>query len=440
MSTPASEPLVRIESLNHSFGKGSLKKQILYDISEVVWPGEIVILTGPSGSGKTTLLTLIGALRAAQEGSLLVLDRELRDASERDLTDVRKQIGYIFQAHNLLDALTATQNVQMSLLEQSAGDPESQAQAAEMLEAVGLGERADHYPNQLSGGQKQRVAIARALVSKPRLILADEPTASLDKKSGRDVVEIMQRLTKKEGCAVVLVTHDNRILDIADRIIHLEDGRLASYAEAVASTTQQLLGSYSRTNTNEHLIEQIEASNDEDFNRALDTLTRESSELLNILQLAGDQTFRALLSKVLHAVTLRIGDLLGAERATLYLVDREKGEIWAEVATNEDGTPLEIHMPLGAGIAGHVGATGEAVNIPDAYADERFNREVDIRTGFQTRNMLCLPLRRQDGEVFAVTQLLNKRDGERFDDADEERFTMLTRSLAVILESWWAMT
>lgn len=172
-----SDPLITIENLNHSFGKGSLEKQILFDISEAVWPGEIVILTGPSGSGKTTLLTLIGALRAAQEGSLVVLGRELRDASEADLTEVRRGIGYIFQAHNLLEALTATQNVQVSLLEDDVDAAVGRKRAIDMLEAVGLGDRADHYPSQLSGGQKQRVAIARALASAPKLILADEPTA-----------------------------------------------------------------------------------------------------------------------------------------------------------------------------------------------------------------------------------------------------------------------
>lgn len=435
-----SEPLVTIRNLNHSFGKGALEKQILYDISEAVWPGEIVILTGPSGSGKTTLLTLIGALRAAQEGSLLVLGRELRNASEADLTEVRRGIGYIFQAHNLLEALTATQNVQVSLLEENLDPALGRERAVAMLEAVGLGDRVDHYPSQLSGGQKQRVAIARALAAAPKLILADEPTASLDKKSGREVVEIMQRLTKQEGCAVVLVTHDNRILDIADRIVHLEDGRLASFAESVADATQQLLQSYSRTKTNQHVLEKIESSNTEEFTAALETLTRESSDLLRVLQLSGDETFRSLLSRVLNSLTLRIGDLLGAERASLFLVDRAAGEVWAQVARDEEGKPLEIKMGLGQGIVGHVGATGETMNIADAYADERFNREIDRRTGFRTRNILCMPLRRQNGEVFAVTQLLNKIGDESFDADDEARFDQLTSSLAVVLESWWTMS
>lgn len=222
------EPAIAIRSLNHSFGKGSLKKLVLIDVELDIYPGEIVILTGPSGSGKTTLLTLIGALRSLQEGSLTILGQELYGASKKELVKIRSQIGFIFQAHNLLECLTAQQNVRMSLrLHKEIPMQERTARCVEMLEAVGLGERLDYYPDSLSGGQKQRVAIARALVSHPKLVLADEPTAALDSKSGRDVVEIMQRLAKDFRCTILLVTHDNRILDIADRILHMEDGRLA---------------------------------------------------------------------------------------------------------------------------------------------------------------------------------------------------------------------
>jgi putative ABC transport system ATP-binding protein len=145
---------------------------------------------------------------------------------------VRRQIGYIFQAHNLLGFLTALQNVQMSVeLHKDVPNWEAQAKSKAMLEAVGLGKRVDYYPENLSGGQKQRVAIARALVSVPKLVLADEPTAALDSKSGRDVVELMQHLAKEQGSTIVMVTHDNRILDIADRIVHMEDGCLAHHAK-----------------------------------------------------------------------------------------------------------------------------------------------------------------------------------------------------------------
>ncbi|WP_193193971.1 DevA family ABC transporter ATP-binding protein [Nostoc sp. MG11] len=220
-------PVISTRNLNHSFGNGALQKPVLMDINFDVNPGEIVILTGHSGSGKTTLLTLIGGLRSMQEGSLQVLGQELKAASKKKLIQVRSQIGFIFQAHNLLKCLTVWENVSMSLkLHENLSGSQRKEYSVAMLEAVGLGERVNYYPENISGGQKQRVAIARALVSQPKLVLADEPTAALDSKSGRDVADIMQRLSKEQKCAILLVTHDNRILDIADRIIHMEDGRI----------------------------------------------------------------------------------------------------------------------------------------------------------------------------------------------------------------------
>ncbi|MDB9305695.1 MULTISPECIES: DevA family ABC transporter ATP-binding protein [Cyanophyceae] len=219
--------IVKIENLNQYLGKKALRLQILFDINLAIQPGEIVIMTGPSGSGKTTLLTLIGGLRSIQDGSLKFLGQELYGASNEELVKVRRHIGYIFQAHNLLDFLTARQNVQMSLeLHKNISSSEAHRKAEAMLNAVKLEDRVNYYPSDLSGGQKQRVAIARALVSQPKLVLADEPTAALDSKSGRDVVNLMQQLAREQNCAILMVTHDNRILDIADRIIHMEDGRL----------------------------------------------------------------------------------------------------------------------------------------------------------------------------------------------------------------------
>jgi putative ABC transport system ATP-binding protein len=229
----AVEPVVKAEGVNHYFGEGSLRKQVLFDINFVLQPGEIVLLTGPSGSGKTTLLTLLGALRSVQEGSLRVLGQELRGAKPNTLIQIRRQVGYIFQAHNLLRSLTAAQNVRMALeLHNGLSPQQVQQQAEAMLAAVGLGEGVHDYPEQLSGGQKQRVAIARALVSHPKLVLADEPTAALDSKSGREVVTLMEKLAREQGCTILMVTHDNRILDIADRVLHMEDGRLESQVVA----------------------------------------------------------------------------------------------------------------------------------------------------------------------------------------------------------------
>ena len=231
-----SQPVVTVRHLNHAFGKGELRKPVLFDVDLDICSGEIVLLTGPSGSGKTTLLTLIAGLRSMQEGSVKVLGQELFEASKEQLVQVRNQIGFIFQAHNLLACLTAQQNVGMSLRLHPELSLEARiARSKGILESVGIGDRVDYYPDSLSGGQKQRVAIARALVSEPKIVLADEPTAALDSKSGRDVVDIMQRLAKQQGCTILLVTHDTRILDIADRIVHMEDGRLARDTALVGS-------------------------------------------------------------------------------------------------------------------------------------------------------------------------------------------------------------
>ncbi|MEH2438073.1 MAG: DevA family ABC transporter ATP-binding protein [Nostoc sp.] len=222
-------PIISIQNLNHYFGQGALSKQILFDINLQINPGEIIILMGQSGSGKTTLLTLIGGLRSIQSGSLKVFGQELRKANNQQIIDIRRNTGYIFQAHNLLRFMTVSQNVQMSTeLHSNFSKQEASAKSKAMLEAVGLSHKLNYYPDDLSGGQKQRVAVARALVSHPKLVLADEPTAALDSKSGRDVVELMQKLAKEQACTILMVTHDNRILDIADRIIQMEDGRLVN--------------------------------------------------------------------------------------------------------------------------------------------------------------------------------------------------------------------
>ncbi len=222
------ELTIDIQSLNHFLGHNQLRRQVLHNIDLKIQSKEIVILTGPSGAGKTTLLTLIGGLRSIQNGSLKFLGQELHGASSQQLVRIRREIGYIFQSHNLLGFLTARQNVQMALeASRNLSDSEAKSQAIAILQEVGLGGHLNHHPNELSGGQKQRVAIARALVHHPQLILADEPTASLDSQTGRDIIEVMQRLSKEHGCSILMVTHDNRILDIADRLIRIEDGRLA---------------------------------------------------------------------------------------------------------------------------------------------------------------------------------------------------------------------
>jgi putative ABC transport system ATP-binding protein len=224
---------ISISNLSHSYGAGALKKQILFDIQLDIQFGEIVIMTGPSGSGKTTLLSLIGCLRSVQEGNLHMLGQEIYGASKNQLVEARRNIGYIFQAHNLLEFLTVEENVRMPTELLDLPFPESRQRSQAVLKSVGLGEHLHQYPENLSGGQKQRVAIARALVNRPKLILADEPTAALDSKSGRDVVNLLQQLAKEQGCTILLVTHDNRILDIATRIVHMEDGRLIADRKSI---------------------------------------------------------------------------------------------------------------------------------------------------------------------------------------------------------------
>ena len=223
-------PLIQVQHLDHAFLEGGMAKQVLHDINLTVHAGEIVILTGPSGSGKTTLLTMLGGLRAAQSGSLQILGVELLHAERRVLTQLRRQAGFIFQAHNLLPYLTALANVRLGLEVHSnwlqRGRSAMDARAAEVLMQVGLADRAYYYPEKLSGGQKQRVAISRALVASPRLLLADEPTAALDRDSGREAVALFRELANSKGAAIVMVTHDNKVLDIADRIVNLDAGRL----------------------------------------------------------------------------------------------------------------------------------------------------------------------------------------------------------------------
>ncbi len=431
-------PAIVVDRVNHYFGTGRLRKQILFDVSTEIRAGEIVILTGPSGSGKTTLLTLIGALRSTQEGSLEVLGQELRGASPRLLQGVRKQIGYIFQSHNLLAALTAGQNVDMSLgLDRSRAERKG---ASEMLEAVGLGDHVGRYPEHLSGGQRQRVAIARALAAQPRMILADEPTASLDKQSGRDVVELMQRLAKEQGVTVLLVTHDARILDIADRIIGLEDGRLTTFTDAVTSNTRLMMGLLASTTRKGDLAERIADMPVAEFAPLLQQLTAESQQFLEVIEMAGNDAFQSMLEQALEALTLKLGSMLGAERASLFLVDEERGELWSKVAQHDEEKPVDVRMPVTAGIAGRVATTGKVLRVDDAYSHPLFNRSVDERTGFRTRNILCAPIRDRRNRVFAVAQLLNRVDAEHFDGDDEARFSDFSSALGVLLETWWQMS
>lgn len=227
-----SDPIVDVRGLNHWFGTGEARKQALFDVDLALPRGSLTVLMGPSGSGKTTVLTLLGCLRGVQDGTVRLMGHELNGASEAQLTRLRQRLGFIFQSHNLHESLTAMQNVIMGI-QVRPGVPDDLAHraAAQALGLVGLSDRLHYLPANLSGGQKQRVAVARALVGNPEMIFADEPTAALDKDSAANIVDMLKRLGARRGTTTLLVTHDNRILDRADRILTLEDGRIVSIKE-----------------------------------------------------------------------------------------------------------------------------------------------------------------------------------------------------------------
>jgi putative ABC transport system ATP-binding protein len=229
MQPARADLVIRAAVVNYAYGSGETKTQVLFDNNLEISKGEVVIMTGPSGSGKSTLLTLIGALRRMQEGSLAVLDQDLTRSTERQQVELRKNIGFIFQQHNLFSSLTAIENVRMATALRDGKTQQMNNQCIEMLGKLGLGQRLNHLPAELSGGQKQRVAIARALVNKPALVLADEPTASLDADSSTTVLDVLRGMADGPGrTTVLLVTHDQRVIDRADRIVNMVGGKIVT--------------------------------------------------------------------------------------------------------------------------------------------------------------------------------------------------------------------
>ena len=201
--------------------------QILKGIDLAIPKGNIQLLMGPSGSGKTTLLSILAGLMTPTRGKVSLLGEDITNMSRQKLTKFRQQnIGFIFQNFNLFPALTASENIEVALNIQGVNGKTAKYQARLLLEQVGLENQAAQKPSDLSGGQKQRVAIARALAGSPRLIMADEPTAALDSKSGHSVIQLLRSLAKEQGCTVLMVTHDPRIIDVADSVTYLEDGAL----------------------------------------------------------------------------------------------------------------------------------------------------------------------------------------------------------------------
>jgi ABC exporter DevA family ATP-binding subunit len=222
------EPVVRVEGLNYYYGEGEARNQVLFDNRIEIPAGDLVVMTGPSGAEKTTLLTLIGALRTVQEGRIQVVGRDISRVGAGELVEVRREIGFILQMHNLFEALSAYENVKMAAQLSDAPAAEIRRRSIGILERLGLGYRMDYKPRHLSGGERQRVAISRALVNRPRLILADEPTAALDRDSTMNLVELLKETTVMDGTAVLMLTHDQRIIDAAGRLVHMVDGRIMS--------------------------------------------------------------------------------------------------------------------------------------------------------------------------------------------------------------------
>jgi putative ABC transport system ATP-binding protein len=222
------QPAVQVEQLNHYYGVGESRTQVLFGNSIEIGARQLVIMTGPSGSGKTTLLSLIGALRSVQEGTVEVLGHNLTGLTRSHLVEMRRNIGFIFQMHNLFESLSAYENLKMAMHVAACPPHEMRERGTQMLKRLGLEDRVDFKPHSLSGGQRQRVAVARALVNRPKLVLADEPTAALDKESSLIVVDLLKELTVENDCTIIMVTHDNRMLELADRIVSMVDGRITS--------------------------------------------------------------------------------------------------------------------------------------------------------------------------------------------------------------------
>jgi putative ABC transport system ATP-binding protein len=218
---------VRCQGVTKRFGSEDSETWALRGVDVEVYPGQMTLLVGPSGCGKTTLISVIAGLLDPTEGEVWVLGEELSRLGGRGLVEFRgANIGFVFQQYNLLPALSAAENAAVPLVIAGARRQAAVARAGETLQTLGLADRVQSFPNELSGGQQQRVAIARALVHKPRLLVCDEPTAALDAHSGRNVMELLRRVAVQPDRAVIVVTHDSRVFEFGDRIVHMNDGRI----------------------------------------------------------------------------------------------------------------------------------------------------------------------------------------------------------------------
>ncbi|HJZ86112.1 MAG TPA: ABC transporter ATP-binding protein [Polyangia bacterium] len=227
--------MIEVNQVSKIYGTGSLAYRALHEVDLEVAPGEVVVLVGPSGSGKTTLLSILGCVLSPSAGSVRLMGQEVAGVPETKLPDLRlRMVGFVFQTHNLIEALPVIENVRLPLVLRGRSRKQAGREAAELLDSVGLSDKLERLPRDLSGGQKQRVAIARALAGRPPILLADEPTASLDAATGAQVMETFTGLAHQRGHTVVVVTHDSRIFKYGDRLVHIEDGRIQEEAHGIA--------------------------------------------------------------------------------------------------------------------------------------------------------------------------------------------------------------
>jgi GAF domain-containing protein len=242
----------------------------------------------------------------------------------------------------------------------------------------------------------------------------------------------MKALAKEQGTTILMVTHDNRILDIADRIVHLEDGKLSTFTEAVIDGNRRMMQTLADNRSKQPMEQIVSDLDDQGFKDLLEEITSDSQRFLEATAMANDVAFKGMLKQGLFAFTRKLGQMLNADKASLFIV--EDDSLVLRVAEDLDESK-EIRIPLGTGIAGAAAQSGETIRIDDAYADDRFNPSVDKQTGYRTQSILSLPVKNQAGRVFAVAQLLNRRDGRPFDDGDEKQFAEFIQSIGVILET-----
>jgi putative ABC transport system ATP-binding protein len=391
---------VSLREVSHFFGQGELQKQILFDVSADIFAGEIVMVMGPSGSGKTTTLNLIGALRRVAHGSLKVLGEELRGASETALGRVRRRIGFVFQQHHLMDSLNTQENVQMGLGTSDISKREIRRRASEILSDVGLGDKKASRPGALSGGQRQRVAVARALVREPELLLADEPTSALDRQTGHEIMELLRTLARKQGCAVIVVTHDNRILDMADRLMYLEDGRLTSFASVTSPHAAHLLTTLRAFSASGDIGGLLKSLSERDFLEMLGAIGVEAEQFLNVLGLGSPEEVRAVFRESAAATLERATSVAGAEQ----------GFLWIE---SDKGPRCLFGFP-------------EPAERAEAPVLECFTKQ----SATQTAAVLCIPLINREGDVFAVAEFR----GPGISEAAERQLKDFAQPLAILLQ------